>query len=85
MGYMSELLGLLPPASTPTVEAMPNASSMHAKLVKADTHGSILTGTRPRYQFRIHSQVSLLQSTTEQKSLFGRVVWHRNPRNRERL
>jgi ribonuclease P protein subunit POP4 len=44
MGYMSELLGLSPPAAAPVTEAMPSASSMHAKLVKADFHGSILTG-----------------------------------------
>ncbi|KAG2363821.1 RNase P/MRP p29 subunit [Suillus spraguei] len=43
MGYMSELLGLSPPSSVPVAEAMPNASSMHPKLVKADFHGSLLT------------------------------------------
>lgn len=43
MGYMSELLGLSPPSSVPVGEAMPNASSMHPKLVKADFHGSLLT------------------------------------------
>ncbi|KAG1774527.1 RNase P subunit p29-like protein [Suillus placidus] len=43
MGYMSELLGLWPPSSVPVAEAMPNASSMHPKLVKADFHGSLLT------------------------------------------
>jgi len=41
---MSELLGLSPSASVQVTEAIPNASSMHAKLVKADFHGSILTG-----------------------------------------
>ncbi|OAX39437.1 hypothetical protein K503DRAFT_813155 [Rhizopogon vinicolor AM-OR11-026] len=44
MRYMSELLELSPTASVPTTETMPSASSMHAKLVKADFHGSILTG-----------------------------------------
>lgn len=48
MGYMSELL-LLPPAPTasitqPVAEAVPNAAAMHAKLVKADFHGSLVTG-----------------------------------------
>ncbi|KAG2032162.1 RNase P subunit p29-like protein [Suillus americanus] len=43
MGYISELLGLSPPSSVPVGEAMPNASSMHPKLVKADFHGSLLT------------------------------------------
>ncbi|OJA08329.1 hypothetical protein AZE42_07206 [Rhizopogon vesiculosus] len=42
MGYMSELLGLSPTASVLATEAMPSTSSMHAKLVKADLHGSIL-------------------------------------------
>ncbi|EIW83637.1 RNase P subunit p29-like protein [Coniophora puteana RWD-64-598 SS2] len=44
MGYMSELLGLAPllPMATPSASAMPPASSMHVKLVKADMHGSIL-------------------------------------------
>ncbi|KAG1735342.1 RNase P subunit p29-like protein [Suillus paluster] len=43
MGYMSELLGLSPPSSVPATKAMPSSSSMHAKLVKADFHGSLLT------------------------------------------
>ena len=44
---MSELLGLAPhpsgtaPAAT---SAMPAAAGMHAKLVKADFHGSFITG-----------------------------------------
>ncbi|KDQ58956.1 hypothetical protein JAAARDRAFT_175593 [Jaapia argillacea MUCL 33604] len=44
-GYMSELLGLSPPPSTPPSPQtpIPNSSAMHAKLVKADFHGSILT------------------------------------------
>ncbi|KIM74870.1 hypothetical protein PILCRDRAFT_827789 [Piloderma croceum F 1598] len=43
LGYMSELLSLAPspPAST-AVPAMPTAASMHAKLVKADYHGSFM-------------------------------------------
>jgi len=40
---MSELLGLPPPSSVSVAEAMPSASSMHPKLVKADFHGSLLT------------------------------------------
>ncbi|KDQ58952.1 hypothetical protein JAAARDRAFT_175588 [Jaapia argillacea MUCL 33604] len=44
-GYMSELLGLSPPPFTlPSQETpIPNSSAMHAKLVKADFHGSIVT------------------------------------------
>jgi len=57
MGYMSELLGLDPPdtdASTSTSSSshhrgkMPSASSMHAKLVKADFNGSLLTVRQSR-------------------------------------
>jgi ribonuclease P protein subunit POP4 len=51
LGYMSELLGLpnVPPShnAPPTAKSIPNAASMHAKLVKADFHGSIMTGTLP--------------------------------------
>ncbi|KII88510.1 hypothetical protein PLICRDRAFT_41664 [Plicaturopsis crispa FD-325 SS-3] len=47
LGYMSELLGLpaLPSPNEPlTAHApMPSSAGMHAKLVKADFHGSIMT------------------------------------------
>ncbi|KZT11392.1 RNase P/MRP, p29 subunit [Laetiporus sulphureus 93-53] len=48
MGYMSELLALPPAPSTPINSqaasmAAPSAASMHAKLVKADFNGSLLT------------------------------------------
>lgn len=47
MGYMSELLGLgVPDASTSHESKMPSTSSMHAKLVKADLNGALLTGER---------------------------------------
>jgi hypothetical protein len=49
LGYISELLGLGPqPAGAVTEEnaARPSAATMHAKLVKADFHGSIMTGER---------------------------------------
>ena len=54
MGYMSELLGLgVPDASSPSHESkMPSASSMHAKLVKADLNGALLTGERGGYLAR---------------------------------
>ncbi|KIJ62978.1 hypothetical protein HYDPIDRAFT_168910 [Hydnomerulius pinastri MD-312] len=49
MGYMSELLGLSPPTPSSSHEGkMPSFSSMHAKLVKADYHGSILTVRQSR-------------------------------------
>ena len=48
LGYMSELLALPPMPSTSRQPAdaypMPNASGMHAKLIKADFHGAIITG-----------------------------------------
>jgi len=42
---MSELLGLAspPPLSTSTSPGMPATATMHAKLVKADFHGSLIT------------------------------------------
>ncbi|KAH9951325.1 RNase P/MRP p29 subunit [Amylocystis lapponica] len=47
LGYMSELLAL-PPAPSgsitqPVADAVPSAPAMHAKLVKADFHGSLVT------------------------------------------
>ena len=49
MGYMSELLALAPPPSGSGhhdhARAMPHTAAMHAKLIKADFHGSIVTGT----------------------------------------
>ena len=45
LGYMSELLSLSPPPATvPNNPTMPNSATMHAKLVKADYHRSILSG-----------------------------------------
>lgn len=45
---MSELLGLgiLDAASSSHEGKMPSASSMHAKLIKADINGALLTGER---------------------------------------
>ncbi|KAK0503380.1 hypothetical protein EDD18DRAFT_1100239 [Armillaria luteobubalina] len=47
MGYMSELLGLNQRSTStgvPTSKDMPSASSMHAKLLKADLNGSLISG-----------------------------------------
>lgn len=48
MGYMSELLGLSREPSSANgsamAKAMPSSASMHPKLLKADLHGSIMTG-----------------------------------------
>jgi ribonuclease P protein subunit POP4 len=71
MGYMSELLGLSPPPSTPATELIPNASSMHAKLVKADFHGSILTGMQV-----LSSCAHILMSFVTQKYVRAKIlVW----------
>ncbi|KAG6372174.1 RNase P subunit p29-like protein [Boletus reticuloceps] len=51
MGYMSELLGLRVPdvsSSSSHEGKMPGASSMHAKLVKADINGALLTVRQSR-------------------------------------
>lgn len=49
LGYMSELMGLERPPMQHDLrhceKAMPPAAGMHAKLVKADFHGSIITGS----------------------------------------
>jgi hypothetical protein len=45
---MSELLGLPQTSSVsgiPTLKDAPSATGMHPKLVKADFHGSVMTGT----------------------------------------
>ncbi|PCH38241.1 RNase P subunit p29-like protein [Wolfiporia cocos MD-104 SS10] len=52
LGYMSELLALAPAPSAPIPDAdksaAPNAAGMHAKLVKADFHGSLMTVRRSK-------------------------------------
>ncbi|KAI9436118.1 Rof/RNase P-like protein [Lactarius psammicola] len=50
LGYMSELLGLVAPPTPLSVDssAMPQAAGMHAKLVKADFHGSVVTVRRSK-------------------------------------
>ncbi|KAF8833207.1 hypothetical protein BDN67DRAFT_992879 [Paxillus ammoniavirescens] len=47
MGYMSELLGLAAPdsSSSPPEGKMPSPSSIDAKFVQTDRHGSLLRGT----------------------------------------
>jgi len=50
LGYMSELLALSPPTPIDSdgSSAMPNVAGMHAKLVKADFHGAIITVRQSR-------------------------------------
>src|ERR1700722_3226354 len=58
LGYMSELLGLPPPQSTPlSTHLVPSSASMHAKLIKADFHGSIMTGTASALLSRIFKKI----------------------------
>lgn len=46
LGYMSELLGLAKlPLVIPKDPLIPNVASIHPKLVKADYHGSLLSGS----------------------------------------
>lgn len=47
MGYMSELLGLAPSSAAGKTQSgppMPSPATMHAKLIKADLHGSMIKG-----------------------------------------
>lgn len=47
LGYMSELLALAKPPTPeaqPSATAMPKAEPMHAKLLKADYQGAIISG-----------------------------------------
>lgn len=47
---MSELLALHAPGSS-SAYLMPSTAAMHAKLVKADFHGAIITGVRSCFFF----------------------------------
>ena len=53
LGYMSELLGLSAAGAAPPpgLKAAAAAAGMHAKLVKADFHGSIVTGAASVFFF----------------------------------
>lgn len=44
MDYMSELLALPPASSGSTQHAQAQAAGMHAKLIKADFSGAMITG-----------------------------------------
>ncbi|KAK0228657.1 RNase P/MRP p29 subunit [Armillaria fumosa] len=51
MGYMSELLGLNQRSTSsgvPTMKDMPSTGSMHAKLLKADLNGSLISVRRSK-------------------------------------
>ncbi|KAF8468522.1 RNase P/MRP, p29 subunit [Russula ochroleuca] len=73
LGYMSELLGLVESddaqaqaqAQTPPAmkTAMPMAAGMHAKLVKADFHGSIMTVRRSKNAALVGASGIVVQET----------------------
>ena len=81
MGYMSELLGLSrepSSANTSAMEkAMPSSGSMFPKLLKADFHGSIMTGLYNCHYFILAHIINL--SSPEQKSLSLRSLRNRDP------
>ncbi|KAH9991735.1 Rof/RNase P-like protein [Russula vinacea] len=68
LGYMSELLGLAESddaqnaPATPTM-SMPMAAGMHAKLVKADFHGSIMTVRRSKNASLVGASGIVVQET----------------------
>ncbi|KAH8977756.1 RNase P/MRP, p29 subunit [Lactarius akahatsu] len=67
LGYMSELLGLAAPPPTTLLQvdpsAMPQAAGMHAKLVKADFHGSIVTVRRSKNPSLVGASGIVIQET----------------------
>ncbi|KAG9316093.1 RNase P subunit p29-like protein [Chiua virens] len=91
MGYMSELLGLgVPDASSSHEGKMPNASTMHAKLVKADLNGALLAVRKSRNPclvglsgivihetenaFKLITQKNQLKLVPKQNSVFALTV-----------
>ena len=79
---MSELLGLSrepSSANTSAMEkAMPSSGSMFPKLLKADFHGSIMTGLYNCHYF-ILAHIIINLSSPEQKSLSLRSLRNRDP------
>ncbi|KAG8212816.1 RNase P/MRP p29 subunit [Butyriboletus roseoflavus] len=73
MGYMSELLGLgvldVSSSTSSHQGKMPSATSMHAKLVKADLNGALLTGEQ--------------QTPPKPEPMSRRSLWDRPARDRE--
>ena len=80
---MSELLGLShPPAGESTgAPQMPNSAGMHAKLVKADFHVSIMTG-----EVEVSWLCAIVEyrnSEAKQESLSCRAFWNCSSRDRK--
>ena len=81
MGYMSELLALPPRPSQPVspsvaAKAMPKSSGMHPKLVKADFHGSIMTGQNDT--LFLPKTYPIFNSRSKQKSMSYWAFWNRD-------
>lgn len=75
---MSELLSLLPQPATPSADpasAMPGAAGMHAKLIKADFHGSIVTGA---YTILLSTMSSLSWEppTDTDTAIRSQLIWN---------
>jgi hypothetical protein len=70
---MSELLALSTAAAPHTPNQIPNTTSMQAKLIKADFHGSILTGICLTEK-DVSAQKLNVDSAPKQESVFGRFV-----------
>ena len=68
---MSELLGLQQRPSQPVsnpVDFMPNSSAVHPKLLKADFHGSIMTGSLFSSSVKIHPFSNTLLTVVRSKN-----------------
>jgi len=82
LGYMSELLALSTSSSavSPSSQILPGTAGMHAKLVKADFHGSIMTGALNRliYHQCNWTFYTKIFSTAKQKPLPCWIIWYRH-------
>lgn len=83
LDYMAELMALsMPPTSRQPADAhpMPNASALHAKLIKADFHGALITGTSSGVLRHVgRPNTSRYYSSAEQKPMFGGSLGHNSP------
>jgi hypothetical protein len=88
LDYMSELLGLSQPPSTPgalpTAKDVPAATGMHAKLVKADFHGSIITGCSSVHMPGFSYSCSII-SKAKQEPFSNWAIRDNYTRDRERF
>jgi len=87
LGYVSELLALPAPPPPNSSHTIPNSAALHAKLVKADFHGSIITVRKSKNPclvglsgivifesenaFRVITKEDRLKVLPKQNSIFG--------------